>query len=113
MNKIVLFILLLLLFSSCTRSNRLRLKVGNCVQEYNKQYASFADSSGDIFKITGMDSRQLKLKRWYNGGWYYLKDRPISYFDESKNFSYEFVSCPDAKTEERKSIKDTVKAIEI
>lgn len=76
----------------------------------SKQYASFADNKGTIFKITGTKNNYVQLQQWYNNGWYNLKDKPRSYFNEKKSFYYVETSCPDNK-DNRRSIKDTVKAI--
>lgn len=97
--------------TNCSRDNRnIRFKEGTCIQEMSKQYASFADNRGTIFKITEIKGSDVALEQWYNSGWYNLKSKPRSYFNEKKDFYYIETTCPDF-VDNRRSIKDTVKAI--
>ena len=97
---------------TCAPSSELRLHAGECVQETDKRYASFTENKGYIFKVTKIDSGVFHLYRWYNNGWYYLKQRPADYFNETKRFSYHKTTCPDvADSTKRRGISDTLKSI--
>ncbi len=106
----IIGVITIFLISSCSGNKNIRFTKGRCIQEINNQVASFANNRGHIYKLLDVDGDQLKVAQWYNNGWYYLKERDISYFDDTKHFSYVEVGCPD-NNNERRSIKDTVKNI--
>ncbi len=112
MRKTIDILFLLFIVVACAPSSELRLKAGDCVQETDKQYASFAANDGIFFKVTKIGSGKLHLQRWYNNGWYYLKQRPADYFNETKRFSYHKATCPGVNDPtKRRGLNETLKSI--
>lgn len=108
-------ILILFLFLSCSDSSRrpIRIKKGLCVQEINKLYISSSLGRGNLYKITSIDGDKMKLKRWYNNGWYHLGEKGDQYFKETLRFRFTKISCPGDENKSEIGIDQKLKKISI
>lgn len=96
-----IYLLILFLLASCSGKTLTKAWIpGTCLTEVNKTYVGGLSPKGNIYKIDQIIKHESKYQvSIYNlGGWQYLKRKPASYFNESKNFLFQEVECPDGST---------------
>lgn len=100
-------------FFSCAKDahEKIKIKEGNCIQEYNLKMASYADNGGEVYKIDKIKDGKLSIKRWYNQSWYYLGLKSMDFFQNTDRYEFKNAVCPDDPSV--KTLKDRIKAINL
>ena len=107
----LLFITFSLFLISCSPRIPGKLKVGMCVEQAQKNWATY-DFKKYKYKIEDSTNSSIKVSIWNRKSWLPHGDKKIDYFKETPRFAYHKIECPDSPYE-RRGITSRLKAIQI
>ncbi len=100
MKRISLAILTLSTLVACSPSYEIAYEVDSCVKEIDTRYAKSGRTPSSIYRVDDIvineksKEPEMKVSSWSNSQWYYNGKKNLSYFNDTKLFTYESVDCP-------------------